>query len=143
MIGTVSEHRGATTGGRRPGWRALAGVLGVAGALHLVAPAPYDRLIPRRLGAPRPWVYGSGVAEIACAAALVVPRTRRLGALASAALFVGVFPGNVTMAARALRSPRAGAGTRALTLARLPLQAPLVAWALHVAADAARQEDRS
>ncbi len=123
---------------RRPGWRALAVVLGAGGVLHLVKPQPYDGLVPRSLGAPRPWVYGSGVAEIACAAALVVPRTRRLGALASAALFVGVFPGNVTMAARALRSPRASTGTKALTLARLPLQVPLVRWALAVA-DGAEQ----
>lgn len=120
---------------RRPGWRALAVALGAAGTLHLVKPEPYDGLIPRALGAPRPWVYGSGVAEIACAAALLVPRTRRLGALASAALFVGVFPGNVTMAARALRSPRASARTKALTVARLPLQVPLVTWALAVAGE--------
>lgn len=131
------EARAAGTRARlRPGWRSLSGLLGVAGALHLVAPAPYDRLIPRRLGAPRPWVYGSGVAEIACAAALLAPRTRRLGALVSAALFVGVFPGNVTMAARTLRSSRASGRTKALTVARLPLQVPLVAWALDVAGEA-------
>jgi len=80
-------------------------------------------------------VYGSGVAEIACAVALLVPRTRRAGALASAALFVGVFPGNVTMATRALRSTRASGRTKAITLARLPLQVPLVAWALDVAGE--------
>ncbi len=137
----MRHDRGVSTQRRvRPGWRSLAGVLGVAGALHLVAPQPYDALIPRRLGAPRPWVYGSGLVEIACAAALVVPRTRRLGALASAALFVGVFPGNVTMASRALRSSRASSRTQAITVARLPLQVPLVAWALDVAgrADPAR-----
>jgi uncharacterized membrane protein len=116
----------------------------VSGALHLVAPRPYDRLIPHRLGAPRPWVYGSGVAELVCAAALLGPRTRRGGALASAALFLAVFPGNVTMAARALRSPRAAGRTKALTVARLPLQVPLVAWALDVAdrADADAERHR-
>lgn len=118
-------------------------MLGVAGALHLLKPEPYDQLIPRRLGAPRPWVYGSGVAEIACAAALVLPRTRRLGALASAALFVGVLPGNVTMATKALRSPRASTATRALSVARLPLQVPLVAWALDVAGDVEPVSGRS
>ena len=139
MIGPVS---GNDRRGWHPGWRALAGVLGAAGVLHLLAPGPYDQLIPKRLGAPRPWVYGSGVAEIACAAALVVPRTRRLGALASAALFLGVFPGNVTMAARAVRSPRASGRTKVLTVARLPLQVPLVAWALDVAGDAPAAEGR-
>jgi len=107
--------------------------LAVAGTLHLVKPQPYDALIPRFLGRPRPWVYGSGVVELACAAALVVPASRRLGALASAAMFVGVFPGNVTMAAKALRSPRASGTAKTLTVARLPLQAPLVWWALDVA----------
>ncbi len=139
MIGPVT---GDERNGRRPGWRALAAVLGVAGALHLVAPGPYDKLIPKRLGAPRPWVYGSGVVEIACAAALVVPRTRRIGALASAALFLGVFPGNVTMAARAVRSPRASTRAKVLTVSRLPLQVPLVVWALDVAGDAPGPADR-
>ena len=92
--------------------------------------------MPRGRGSTAP-----GVAEIACAAALVVPRTRRLGALASAALFLGVFPGNVTMAARAVRSPRASTRTKVLTLARLPLQVPLVVWALDVAGDAPAPED--
>lgn len=120
----------------RIGWTALSLVLGGAGALHLLAPQPYDRLIPHVLGAPRPWVYGSGVAQLACAAAVAHPRTRRVGALAAAALFTGVFPGNVTMAWRALRSPRASRTTRAVTVARLPLQVPLVRWALAVARDA-------
>lgn len=106
--------------------------------MHLIRPEPYEPLIPRLLGAPRPWVYGSGVAEIACAAALIAPPTRRIGALASAALFVGVFPGNLTMAVRALRSPRASATVKALTVARLPLQVPLVTWALAVAGEVDR-----
>ena len=55
-------------------------------------------------------------------------RTRRLGGWATAALFVAVFPGNVTMVVTA-RTPRA----RAVTLARLPLQVPLVLWAVRVA----------
>ncbi len=105
----------------------------MTGTLHLVKPQPYDSLIPRFLGRPRPWVYGSGVVELVCAAAVASPATRRLGALASAAMFVGVFPGNVTMAARALRSPRASGRVKTLTVARLPLQAPLVWWALDVA----------
>ncbi|HWH30791.1 MAG TPA: hypothetical protein VNU26_17855, partial [Mycobacteriales bacterium] len=48
----------------------LAAFLGSAGVVHFVAPAPYERLIPPFLGDPRPWVYGSGVAEIAVAAAV-------------------------------------------------------------------------
>lgn len=111
----------------------LAGLLLVAGGTHLVVPRIYEGLIPRRLGNRRAWVLGSGVVELACGLAVAVPATRRRGALATAALFVAVFPGNVEMARRT--SPRRGHSTlrTALVWGRLPLQAPLVAWALRVA----------
>lgn len=119
-----------------PTWRSLAVLLAAAGATHLAAPQVYAPLIPRQLGPPGPWVLWSGVAELACAAGLLHPRTRRVAARASAALFVAVFPGNVQMAVSALGSGRAGAATKALLLGRLPLQAPLVRWALRVAREA-------
>lgn len=106
----------------------LAALLAGAGTLHLARPRLYDGLIPRALGRPRPWVLGSGIAELACAAALAVPRTRRRGALATAALLVAVLPGNVTMAVRAR-----GRVAPVVAWARVPLQVPLVAWALHAA----------
>ena len=108
---------------------ALAALLGGSGVLHLWRPRVYRGLIPKVLGDPGPWVLGSGVAELACAAALVVPATRRAGGLASAALLVGVFPGNVTMAVRS----RGRTGRAVVAWARLPLQVPLVAWAWNVA----------
>lgn len=111
----------------------LAVLLGVAGVLHLVTPRPFEHLIPRRLGAPRPWVVGSGLAEIGCAVALAQPRTRRAGGWAAAALFVAVFPGNVTMAVRSSRGPGWG---RVVAWGRLPLQVPLVLWAARVAREA-------
>jgi len=77
-------------------------------------------------------VYASGVAEIACAAGLALTRTRSRSALATALLFVAVFPANVQMAVSALRSDTASSLTQAITLARLPLQVPLVLWALSV-----------
>ncbi|HWH27995.1 MAG TPA: hypothetical protein VNU26_03360, partial [Mycobacteriales bacterium] len=58
--------------------------------------------------------------------AAAVPRTRRAGATAAAALLVAVFPGNVYMAVEPGDVPRW------LALARLPLQVPLVLWALQV-----------
>lgn len=112
---------------------ALAAVLGTSGALHLRRPGIFRPLIPRSLGNPDPWVLGSGVAELACAAALAVPATRRLGGLASAALLVGVFPGNVTMAVRSRPDARSWTGKPVVAWARLPLQVPLVAWAVAVA----------
>jgi uncharacterized membrane protein len=58
------------------------------------------------------------------------PRTRRSGGLAAAALFVGVLPGNIKVAIDARGSD--SAAYRIGTLLRLPLQAPLIAWALKV-----------
>jgi uncharacterized membrane protein len=109
----------------------LAVLLVGAGILHGLAPRPYASIVPRFLGAPRAWVYGSGVAELAVGAAVARPATRRAGARAAAALFVLVFPANVTMAVRAVRSGRGPAYT-GVALLRLPLQYPLVRWALAV-----------
>jgi len=111
-------------------------LLGGSGVLHLVRPEIYEPLVPRSLGDARAWVRWSGVAEIVCATGLLVGRTRRPAALASAGLLVAVFPGNVTQAVRAMRSSRTSTGYRAGTLARLPLQVPLVGWALRVAREA-------
>ena len=129
---------GPSRPGADRGALALAGLLGVAGTTHLVVPRLYDRLIPPWLGPPRPWVLGSGVAELACALAVAVPLTRRRGALAAAALFVVVFPGNVQMALDSRRSGGPWTGRAAVAWARLPLQVPLVLWAWRVAVDARR-----
>lgn len=106
----------------------LAGLLVGAGVTHFVRPELYDALVPPLLpGSSRAWVYGSGVVEGAVGLAVALPRTRRRGALAAAALFVAVFPGNVYMAFEPGDVPRWAA------IARLPLQVPLVLWALAVA----------
>ena len=119
-----------------PGWRPLALLLGGSGVLHLVRPQIYEGIVPRRLGSARAWVYGSGVAELVCAAALSHRRTRKTGAVASAALLAVVYPANVQMAVTAIRSPRASAAYRVGSLARLPLQFPLIGWALRLAREA-------
>jgi uncharacterized membrane protein len=115
---------------RRPhAARSLAALLLVTGGVHLVRPQVFDVALPDWLpGTKRAWALGSGVAELVCAGLVALPRTRRLGGQACAVLFVVVVPGNVHMA-RTARTSRA----RALTLARLPLQVPLVLWALRVA----------
>ena len=105
----------------------LASLLAAAGTVHFLNPGFYDALIPPFLPAPRTWIYASGALELACAAAVAVPATRRRGALASAALLVVVFAGNVHLAIEPGEVPRW------LALARLPLQVPLVLWALQVA----------
>jgi uncharacterized membrane protein len=114
---------------------ALAGVLLAAGVTHLVRPGFYDPIVPRALpGAARAWTYGSGLAELGVAAALVVPGLRRPAALAAAVLFVAVFPANVQMALDGGYPGGSGAlGSPAVAWARLPLQVPLVWWSLAVA----------
>ena len=110
---------------------ALAALLASAGATHFAVPKFYDAMIPAPLpGTPRMWTYGSAAAELATATALVVPRTRRAGGLVAAALFAAVLPGNIKMALDARSSN--SAAYRVGTLLRLPLQAPLIAWALKV-----------
>ena len=110
---------------------ALAALLAGSGVLHFAVPGPFDSIVPRGLpGSPRAWTYLSGVAELAVAAAVAHPRSRRAGGLAAAALFAAVFPANVKMAVDWRHTSPA---RRAIAYGRLPLQAPLIAWALRVA----------
>jgi uncharacterized membrane protein len=117
---------------------ALAGLLLGTGIAHFARPAGFDSIVPRQLGSPRRWTYASGAAELACAAGLMIPGTRRLAGWASAALFLAVFPANVTMAADAWPSRHDRPGYVAGTLARLPLQIPLVSWAVAAAREGRR-----
>jgi uncharacterized membrane protein len=116
-----------------PTWKPLALLLAGAGVLHFVIPRPFESVVPKALGNPKPWVQVSGVAELVCAAGLAFRPTRRWAGLASAGLFVAVYPANLDMAARALRSPQASTARKALLVARLPLQVPLVLRALRLA----------
>lgn len=113
------------------GARVLAAAFATSGVIHLVRPQVFEAIVPPYLPAHRELVLASGVAEIACAAGLAVPATRRAAGWGSIALLLAVFPANVEMsrqyAAKARRHP--GAGTRAAflaTLARLPLQATMI-----------------
>lgn len=108
----------------------------VSGAVHLLRPQVFEPIVPRMLPWRRELVYVSGVAELVCASGMVTPRTSRYAAWASAALLVAVFPANVQMAVDAHRvishsgSTPARQVARAFAIARLPMQVPLVVWAL-------------
>ena len=118
---------------------ALAALLLGSATIHLVRPEVFEPTIPRPLrDHDRTLVQASGVAEIACGVGLLVPATRRAAGLASAALLVGVFPANVQMTLdHGRRARRKGTGQAwgyfAGTVARLPLQWPLVRVALRAA----------
>lgn len=99
----------------------------LSGTAHLARPQLFEPLIPRSLGAPAPWVLGSGVAELACAAGLA---TRQPWAPAAAtALLAAVWVGNIQMAVDVQRSSRPS-WQKAAAWARLPVQVPLMraAW---------------
>src|ERR1700712_5200573 len=102
-------------------------LLGISGVLHLIRPAPFVAMVPKALPRKKELVYLSGGAELLGAAMMAVPATRRLGGVFAAGLLVGVFPANVSMAVGSSRKPP---WYRALMWGRLPLQIPLVLWAL-------------
>lgn len=106
----------------------LVALLTGSGLLHLARPRIFEAIVPRFLPAKQELVYASGVVELACAAGMAWPITRRPAGLLAAGLLVAVFPANVQMTVDVLRG-RSRIG-KALALARLPLQVPLVraAW---------------
>lgn len=119
---------------RRPrgGTVFLSQLFAVSGVIHLVRPQVFEPMVPAPIPA-REAVLASGVAELACAAGLLLPPTRRLSGAVSAALLLAVFPANLKMAADAWRRPEGSPGAkvrRSLATARLPLQWPLIklAW---------------
>jgi uncharacterized membrane protein len=116
----------------------LVALFATSGTTHLVKPGVFEPLVPRVLPRRRDLVYASGVAELACAAGLLHPMTRRWAGWASAAVLVAVFPGNVQMSVtHGRRAARKGTpGARAAfagTVARLPVQWPLIRAALRAA----------
>lgn len=112
-----------------PAYRMAATLVGI-GTMHFLRPKTFDDIIPAELpGSPRFYTYASGVAELTTAGLLAWPKTRRLGALAAAALYVAVFPANVNMVRLWKDKPlpmRIGA------IARLPMQIPMITSALKI-----------
>lgn len=100
------------------------------GVLHFAAPKPFDSIIPAELpGNARFYTHASGVGEMVTGGLLLVPRTRKLGALAAVVMFVSVFPANVNMLRLWKDKPlpmRIGA------IARLPMQIPMITQALKI-----------
>ena len=100
----------------------------VAGALHFVVPKAYVAMMPRYLPAHRELVYASGVAEITGGMGLMHPSTRTWAGRWLVATLVAVFPANLNMALNPERYAQRVPGGEATLIARLPLQALLIAW---------------
>lgn len=107
----------------------FSGLLAVAGVMHFARPEPFESIVPPGLGSPRTWTYVSGLAELGCAALIAAPATRRLGGLCTTALMVAVYPANIYTVKKHWHNPRG----RAIAIARLPLQAPLIKGAWKIA----------
>ena len=104
----------------------LVALLTVAGVAHFLAPKGFDDIVPKFLGNKRAWTYASGAAELTGAVLLARTKTSKLGGWWAAILFVAVFPANVYAAVKPIPpfdNPVLGYG-------RLPIQIPLVFWAL-------------
>lgn len=121
------------TASQAPAYRMAAMLIGM-GVTHFVAPKPFDTIVPDELpGDARFYTYASGIAEVGVGTMLLVPKARRAGALAAALLFLSVFPANLNMV-RLWWSK--SWPLRLASIARLPLQIPMITWALRVRRDA-------
>ena len=108
----------------------FAGIFVVSGFLHFFYPAPYVRIMPPMLRWPLMLVRISGAAEILGGAGLLLRKFRRAAAYGLTLLLVSVFPANVHMAVAHVAFPGL-MGEAWVQWLRLPLQIPLIAWALY------------
>lgn len=111
----------------------LAVLLGVSGVLHFAVPKPYTAIVPKPLPYKRELVYASGAVELACAAMLTQPGTRRLGGLLSFGLLLAVFPANLQMTIDGFRRSSSPLWYKIGLLARLPMQIPPLRWSARCA----------
>ncbi|MGD0966213.1 MAG: DoxX family membrane protein [Candidatus Acidiferrales bacterium] len=110
----------------------FASIFIASGLLHFCYPAPYARIIPPFLRWPQMLVRISGGAEILGGLGLLLQRFRRLAAYGLASLLVAVFPANIYMAVAHVPFP-GRMGEPWIQWLRLPMQIPLIVWALYYA----------
>ena len=114
----------------------VAALFTVSGFMHLARPAIFTPLVPHVLPWPTELVYASGVVELICAVGLW--RRDRWAGIAAAVLLVIIWPANLQAAITAQHSD--DQATKVLTWIRLPLQIPLVWFALQSGRN--RSDDR-
>ena len=111
--------------------KVLAGVFVISGIVHLVRPETYEPIMPKVVPAHREVILASGVLELACAAGLLHPATRRIAGWTSLGVLLGVYPANFKMAGDAMQTENQS--FKAVAIGRLPLQLPLIRSALRAA----------
>jgi len=114
----------------------IAAILGGAGVMHFVSPKFFDAVVPEWMpGSARTVTYVSGVAELASAALVLNPSTRKLGGWCALATFVVVYPANIQMALDGgiEGAPKGPMNSAAAAWIRLPFQLPMMWTAFKVA----------
>lgn len=116
----------------------MAALLTASAVNHFRNPRFYNAVVPRsistdtdgRLGVMtrRQWTHASGALEIAAAAGLLLPATRRAAATGTTLMYIAFIAGHLSALQRAF-GPRGSDKEKAIHLARLPLQLPLIRWA--------------
>lgn len=108
----------------RPGARAVAVAFLASGTTHLVRPQVFEPLVPPVLPAPRAWVVGTGVAEIASAVGLLTGQP--WGRPATVATLLAVWPGNWWHAVDTQRRADVPTALKIGLWLRLPMQLPML-----------------
>jgi len=108
---------------------ALAAFFAFTGTMHFLRPKFFEAIVPPPVPA-KEAVAVSGVAELAGAAAVLHPATRRFGRWWLLGLLLAVFPANVHMAVNPerIRGLDLGKVPRWTLWARLPLQPLAMLW---------------
>jgi len=109
---------------------ALAGFFALTGTLHFAIRRSFEAIVPPWVPDKRQAVAVSGVAELAGAAAVLHPASRRFGRWWLLGLLVAVFPANVHMAVNPeqIRGLDLRRIPRWALWARLPLQPLAMLW---------------
>lgn len=113
-----------------PSRAALAAFFTFTGTMHFVKPRAFEAIVPPAVPRKREAVAVSGAAEIAGAAALLHPATRRFGRWWLLSLLLAVFPANVHMAVNPeqIKGLDLTGIPRWALWARLPLQPLAMLW---------------
>ncbi|HEY1604509.1 MAG TPA: DoxX family protein [Allosphingosinicella sp.] len=82
----------------------------VAGCFHLAAPGAFIRVTPAWVPNPGAIIFVTGLCELAGAAALLMPRTRKLAAIALSLYAICVYPANIEHAVQDLSGAHHGLG---------------------------------
>lgn len=128
----METGRAGEGGGRRLLRLGLIGLYGFIGAVHLAAPERFLPIVPDVVPQPRLVVLGTGLCEIAGAAALLMPRLRPLAGIMLALYAVCVFPANLKHAVEGIAVPPIP-DTWWYHAPRLAFQPVMVWWALYAA----------